>query len=514
MKTFQPVRFGKYLLLDQIAVGGMAELYRAKLTGDEGFEKLIAIKKILPHLAGEERLVESFIDEARLAAFLEHENIIRIYDFGKMETDLFIAMEYLSGKNLKETIDLSKQRCQPIGLEKTLYIIAAICKGLYYAHSLKNLKGEPFNIIHRDISPPNIFITYEGEVKIIDFGIAKASSQNTATQMGTIKGKVAYMSPEQAEGKALDPRSDIFAIGSILYEMITGKRLFEGDTFQILAKVRKADFKPPENIVKGLPMALRNIIIRALAKDLEDRYQTCWDMLLDVENCMHELGLRTSPWAFTSYIKDLFAREIDVEEKVMQTVAMVSDTSTFLEVQGIEETMFLSDMDALQEPLEKKICILGAVATGKTSILLRYIANKIPKNYNFTMGISRYSKTLNFDGKNIILSIWDFCGEDRVEKINIDFLAVMDGYFLVLDATRISTINSAISLHEKIELALGKLPFICLVNKTDLKDRTKIKRDAIDELVAKGWEVVVVSAKTGRGINGAFVSLIEKMLDN
>ena len=201
MTTFQPVQFGKYILLDRIATGGMAELYRAKITGSEGFEKVIAIKKILPHLTREESLISSFIDEAKLAAFLQHPNIVQIYDFGEMEDSYFLAMEYLFGKDLKFIIEKSKEMQNPIELEDALLITTQICNGLFYAHNLKDFHGKPLNIIHRDIGPQNIFITFDGQVKIIDFGIAKAANQSTITQSDLIKGKVAYMSPETGPGK-------------------------------------------------------------------------------------------------------------------------------------------------------------------------------------------------------------------------------------------------------------------------------------------------------------------------
>jgi len=191
MAAFEAISFGKYLLLDRIAVGGMAELYRARITGEQGFEKLIAIKKLLFHLTEEEELVNAFIEEAKLAALLQHQNIAQIYDFGNMEGDYFIAMELLFGKDLRLTLNKSKEKNLPLDLEYALYISSRICAGLDYAHNMKDLEGRPLNIIHRDISPQNIFITYDGEVKILDFGIAKAGSKNTTTAQGVIKGMVA-----------------------------------------------------------------------------------------------------------------------------------------------------------------------------------------------------------------------------------------------------------------------------------------------------------------------------------
>ncbi len=214
MADLGATRFGKYLLMEKLAVGGMAQLYRAKITGIQGFEKLIAVKTILPHLANEKELLTSFIDEAKLAALLHHQNIVQIYDFGPMEDSYFIAMEYLFGKDLRHIFSKSQEKGKPISNELALYVISRICSGLDYAHNLKDYQGKSLNIIHRDISPQNIFVTYEGEVKIVDFGIAKAASQSTITQLGMIKGKISYMSPEQASGQPIDHRSDIIFDGN------------------------------------------------------------------------------------------------------------------------------------------------------------------------------------------------------------------------------------------------------------------------------------------------------------
>ena len=249
MSEVNPVRFGKYLLLEMIATGGVAQLFLAKITGVEGFEKLVAIKMILPHLSGEKELVTAFIDEAKLAALLSHQNIAQIYDFGLMENSYFIAMEYLFGKDLRHILQKAKEKEMPLGLEQALYITSRICSGLDYAHKMADFQGKPLHIIHRDISPQNILITYQGEVKIVDFGIAKAASQSTVTSDGAIKGKVAYMSPEQASGEKIDHRSDIFSTGILLYEMLTQKRMFTGDTLEILDKARKGAFEQAETAV-------------------------------------------------------------------------------------------------------------------------------------------------------------------------------------------------------------------------------------------------------------------------
>jgi tetratricopeptide (TPR) repeat protein/tRNA A-37 threonylcarbamoyl transferase component Bud32 len=323
MTTFQKQRLGKYILLDKLAVGGMAELHLAMITGVEGFEKLIAIKKILPHLATEEVLVKSFIDEAKLAALLHHQNIVQIYDFGSLGDTYFIAMEYLFGKDCRAVLRKAAEANLPLVLQHALLIVSRLCAGLDYAHKLKDFHGKPLHIIHRDISPQNILITYEGDVKIVDFGIAKAESQTTMTQMGLIKGKVAYMSPEQAAGKVIDHRSDIFSCGIILYEMVTGRRMFDGDTMQILAKVREAQFIRPEDIQTDLPQKLLSTLHRALAREPEQRYQSCGDMLTDLEECMQQMGLHPTANALARYMKTLFADEIAADELHMREISAI-----------------------------------------------------------------------------------------------------------------------------------------------------------------------------------------------
>jgi len=315
MNEFENRQFGKYLLLDRIAAGGMAELYRAKIIGDQGFEKLAVLKRILPHLSGQEDLVKSFIDEAKLAALLQHQNIVHIYDFGSLENSYFIAMEHLFGKDLSLISKKLIEKEMQFGLENALYITAQICKALDYAHNLKDLEGNSLNIIHRDISPQNVLITYDGEVKLVDFGIAKAASQCNVTRVGIIKGKVAYMSPEQAFGDPIDHRSDIFSVGILLYEMVTGKRMFIGDTLKILAKVQKAEFDSPDKLVEGLPPALLKIIYKALAQKPGDRYQTDREMLADIEECIYENSLRPDSLGLTTFMRDLFKDDIDNEQR-------------------------------------------------------------------------------------------------------------------------------------------------------------------------------------------------------
>jgi serine/threonine protein kinase/Flp pilus assembly protein TadD len=361
MKDLEPKKFGKYQLLQKIAVGGMAELYRAKVTRAHGFEKLVAIKKILPHLTDEGNLVKAFIDEAKLAALLQHENIVQIYDFGSIDGEYFIAMEYLFGKDLRNLTYKARETAIPLGLENTLYIISRICAGLDYSHNLKDLQGKPLNIIHRDINPQNIILTYEGQVKIIDFGIAKAASHNSTTHEGLIKGKLAYMSPEQATGKTIDHRSDIFSSGIIFYELLAGRRMFEGETMQIYSQVREARYEPLDKLLPDLPAKLHEVVERALAKEPDERYQTCGEMLADLEECIFELSVRPNGRSFASFVKEFFKEELAVEETALwKKTRVYGDEESDLgspspDADGTyRDTVFLADPKKWQ-PLRRNI---------------------------------------------------------------------------------------------------------------------------------------------------------------
>jgi tetratricopeptide (TPR) repeat protein len=324
MGTGSPVRFGKYALLEKIATGGMAELYRAVIVGHRGFEKLIAIKRILPHLTDQPELVNAFIEEAKLAALLQHPNIVQIYDFGCIEGAYFLAMEHLFGRDLHSILAQSREKGMPFGLEHGLYVVSKICEGMDYAHRLRDLQSNPLHLIHRDINPANVLVTYDGEVKILDFGIAKAAGKNSKTREGLIKGKLAYMSPEQASGKPIDHRSDLYSTGVILYEILTGKAMFPGEDLEVLIAVQDARFEPPEKIKPDLPPKVCEILHRALHKDPDLRYQSGAEMLADLEECIHTSVFGLTIRTMAQYMKALFQEEIEKEEKSIGRICRLS----------------------------------------------------------------------------------------------------------------------------------------------------------------------------------------------
>lgn len=270
-----PQAFGKYYLLNKIALGGMAEIFRAKTLGAEGFEKELVIKRILPHFTEDEAFRSMFIDEARLAARLQHANIVQVFDFDLQDNMYYIAMEYVEGKDLKKIQDTARKAERKLSPGQVVWIIAEASKGLDYAHKYKH-RSEPMHIVHRDVSPHNIMVSFNGEVKIMDFGIAKAEARYTKTRAGTVKGKCAYMSPEQAKGVDLDGRSDMFSLGVVAWELLTGKRLFAGETdFETLSNVLKCEVVAPSTLNPDVPPDLDEIVIKALAKEPEDRYPHC-----------------------------------------------------------------------------------------------------------------------------------------------------------------------------------------------------------------------------------------------
>ncbi len=267
-------RFGKYLILDHLVDGGMAKICRAKFLGEQA-SKVVAIKMVQPQFSKDESFKTMFMDEVRLTFGLLHPNIIQTYDYGMHNDQLFVAMEYCDGRNLKEYLDKLKQRKFVFPVEITVYIITQICQGLHYAHTYTDkLTGKEANIVHRDISPHNVMLTYEGAVKVIDFGIAKAESNSESTQAGTIKGKLSYLAPEYLEGMELDPRYDLFAVGITMWEMLCSRKLFKANNdLAVLKKIQECKVPPPSSINPNVPKELDEIVLRALSRDRTKRHE-------------------------------------------------------------------------------------------------------------------------------------------------------------------------------------------------------------------------------------------------
>jgi TonB family protein len=282
------VKFGQYVLLEKIATGGMAEVWKARMRGVEGFQKIVAIKKILPHLSDNQDFIEMFVDEAKLAAQLNHNNIIHIYDLGKIQSSYYIAMEYIDGFDLKTILRRGEELDHPMGVELALFVASKVGAALDYAHRKKDFEEKEMGLVHRDVSPQNVLISQEGDIKLCDFGIAKAASKASHTQAGALKGKLQYMSPEQAWGKNIDRRSDVFALAAVLFEMLTGRKLFTGDNeISILEQVREARIQPPSLHNDEVTTEIDRIVLKGLQKDPANRYQTAGEMAREIDAVLY-----------------------------------------------------------------------------------------------------------------------------------------------------------------------------------------------------------------------------------
>jgi TonB family protein len=310
------VKFGQYVLIEKIATGGMAEVWKARMRGVEGFQKIVAIKKILPHLSDNQDFIEMFIDEAKLAAQLNHNNIIHIYDLGKIQSSYYIAMEYIDGFDLKTILRRGQERDTPMTVELALFIASKIASALDYAHRKRDFEEKDMGIVHRDVSPQNVLISQEGDIKLCDFGIAKAASKASHTQAGALKGKLQYMSPEQAWGRAIDRRSDVFALATVLFELLTARKLFTGDNeLSILEQVREARVQPPSLYNDEVTPEVDKIVLKALQKDPANRYQSAGEMARDLDAVLY--SFRPTP---TSADLAIFMHRLSTAEPIPEPV--------------------------------------------------------------------------------------------------------------------------------------------------------------------------------------------------
>ena len=343
-----PRAFGKYTLLRELASGGMAKVYLALQRAVAGFEKLVVLKRILPELARDPNFVEMLLAEARTAATLNHPNVVQTFDVGENEGTYFIAMEYINGEDVRSIVRAMKNKSvTEFPLEHTLTIINGMCAGLAYAHEKRGLDGTPLDIVHRDVSPQNVIVTFSGDVKIVDFGIAKSTAAVAAekTTAGQLKGKVPYMSPEQARGEELDHRSDIFALGIMLFELTTGRRLFKAKSdYETLRLICDRDYPRPSQVKPDYPLALEAVVMRALEKDVTKRYQSARDMQAEIEAFIREEKIAASTVSLSTWMNYLFEEKIAAQKTVLQDVKQLADVIATQQVDAgadwMKETSF------------------------------------------------------------------------------------------------------------------------------------------------------------------------------
>jgi serine/threonine-protein kinase len=332
-----PARIGRHQIVGYIATGGMAELYLAR----EPSGRPVVIKRILPHLARQASFVSMFIDEARIGSMAKHPNLVEVFELGQVGTDLFLVMEYLVGENLSGLIRRLVKRRERIPYGLSAYLIAEVCDGLHAAHELTDKDGQHLELVHRDVSPQNIFITYGGDVKLLDFGVATAASRLTQTATGEVKGKYAYMSPEQCRGDDLDRRSDIFSLGTVLYELTTLRRLFKRpNELQVMKAVSEDPIPRPVREMSDYPQVLEDICVRALARDRRQRFANAAEMRDALLAATQQLGLDGGPHeAMAAKLARLFGDRVAQKRELLDRVRSGGDLEDLLKAEvdeGIE----------------------------------------------------------------------------------------------------------------------------------------------------------------------------------
>ncbi len=360
-----PRRFGKYTLLRRMATGGMAEIFLALQRSVAGFEKLIVIKRILPAMNQDRGFIDMLLHEARVAATLSHPNIVQTIDVGSVDGNYFIALEHVHGEDLRSIVrQMKKKGVLQFPFEHAIAIILGMCAGLAYAHERRDLDGSALNIVHRDVSPQNVIVGFAGDVKVVDFGVAKSGAQTgtESTKSGQLKGKVPYMSPEQARGEEVDWRSDVFAVGVMLFELTTGKRLFKGSTeYETLKLIIERDYPRPSWVSTGYPPALEAIVMRALEKDREKRYQSAREMQADLEAFVRNEKLPVSSIALAEFMKSLFEEKLAAQKEALMQGRQLAEIIA-AEVNHQTEATITTGVDSAR-PSFGSISTAGAGAT-------------------------------------------------------------------------------------------------------------------------------------------------------
>lgn len=339
---------GPYRVVDEIGVGGMATVELARMDGAGGFQKWVAIKRIHPHLTEDQQFINMFLDEARIAASISHPNVAQVFDLGKDENTYWIAMEYLHGEPLREIMRINEESEASIQPELAARVVADAAEGLHAAHELRGKDGRPLNLVHRDVTPHNLFITYDGVVKVVDFGIAKVTDSLSSTHAGTIKGKIAYMSPEQVRGLKIDRRADIFALGVVLWEMTTGQRLFRVDSdLATLSRVEACVVPPPSALHEDYPPELEAVLLTALQKEPQHRYQTAREFSRALQKFLMGSRVFVGPEEVSAYVKKLFGDRVRKREDHLRWAAEVTQTISIRRALTQEDSGDLLDLSNL-----------------------------------------------------------------------------------------------------------------------------------------------------------------------
>lgn len=331
-----PTAIGKYRLLAELGHGGMARVFLAVAHGPSGFSKLVVLKMIRVHLADDPDTLQMFLDEARLAGRLNHPNVVHTLEVVEEDGRYLMVMEYLEGQSLASILRRGRHEKKPVPVHLHLRGLVDALQGLHYAHELKDFDGTPLNLIHRDVSPQNIFVTYDGQVKMLDFGIAKAITSSSETKAGVIKGKIAYMAPEQFLGEKLDHRVDIYGMGAVLWQAATGERLWRGvPDGQVIHRVIRGEVPSPSSVNPDVQPELARIAMKALARDRDERYETCIDLQSDLETLVEEIGGKVSCRDLGSFVATMFS---DVRKEIAATIEAQLSKAQNYDTQAFDQT--------------------------------------------------------------------------------------------------------------------------------------------------------------------------------
>ncbi len=390
--NFKPYKFGRYTILNSIAIGGMAEVFRACLTESlgNGSERILTVKKIIANYSTNPDFIRMFEEEIKITAGLTHSNIIQIYDYSRIDGSSFLVMEYVEGRNLREFLNGLANEKLMLPIDMSCYIISQVCHALKHAHShCDRVTGKNSNIIHRDVSPQNIMISYEGAVKLFDFGIAKAQSSEV-TQAGIIKGKPAYLSPEQAKGMELDGRSDIFSLGTVLWELLTCKRLFlDKNDMAILQNIQSKEIELPSKYNPSIPSELDAIVMKVLERDRDKRYKDADLLQRDLQNVLYSYNPKFNPADLSYQVTKIFSGEIKKDRRKLQIALKISledsdeqssESTIELERKGISSGHKFS-IDVIQEMVQTK-------------------SRSLVQDYGLDIDLKNISKNISSDSKN------------------------------------------------------------------------------------------------------------------
>lgn len=463
-------QFGKFILLEKLAAGGMAEVYLAKSNGANGVNKFVAVKRILPQFSKNDDFVSMFKEEAKVAINLNHSNVVSIYEFGIEKSQFYLVMEFVEGRNLRQVINEIKKINKSFSIEQAVFMIKESAAGLDHAHRcVDSQTGKPLNITHRDMSPQNIMISFEGEVKVIDFGIAKAETDAEATRAGTLKGKFAYMSPEQSEGLPVDPRTDVFALGIILWELLSNDRLFTGSNeAAILRKVRECQIPAIRKINPLVHPELERIVMKALSKDKNVRYQTAANMHKDLNRFLNTQFPDFSVEDFSSFVRDIFKQSYtEGKEKLItyskveiQTPTQTAPTEK-INASEIPATPIVNQAKAPQEPTPDKQAaeIKGLTPEQKVKINLEGIRTAaVNKNKPIADG-TQFTHLTNLQKSNSQNANLSIKNRRPIEAETspyllmgkLTFIAVlaMSGYIGYKNYYMLNTTNAKIETHQQ-----------------------------------------------------------------